>query len=306
KRKVLGGGTYATVYVARCKRTGQQVALKKLRRMAPPASGGVLQAAMREIKVLQELRHPHIVRLRETFQHKDTLVLVFDYAAGGDLELLLYGSSTGAAGAPGGTGDRGAAHMKALLEALSYCHEQGVLHRDVKPNNLLLGDQGQLILADFGLARYLPLEAAGEEDGDDDDDDDDGWYRPPELLYGCRTYGTCIDVWAAGCVFAEMMLRRVWFKGNSDVEQLRLIFEVLGTPSEATWPGVTSLPNYLKFTPMAPKDLATIFPDATPDALDLLRQLTCLCPRERPTARQALAHPYFTADPPPAPAGELP
>ncbi|GIL69035.1 hypothetical protein Vretifemale_15, partial [Volvox reticuliferus] len=448
------------------------------------------------IKVLQELRHPHVVRLRETFAHKETLVLVFDYAAGGDLELLLYPSNSGRdaggaaaiargdgggmvraggvdrvgrnggdGGGGGGVGDEEdvsrpplpagvvKAHMKALLEALAYCHEQGVLHRDVKPNNLLLDGQGELLLADFGLARYLPLEATGEEGEEDgktaglaakaaaaasaqqtaeDDngwrgsepegkgkrpaqpqlqlqpgqaaqgaeggkrrsrgggrgggrsvdgggghccvnaakdvgdgitgravvtdldvsdtlggscgDGDDGssrslnrwpmgrtaprdavglsredyarpvmthqigmrWYRPPELLFGCRTYGGGVDVWAVGCVFAEMMLRRVWFKGNSDVDQLRIIFEVLGTPTEECWPGVTRLPNYLKFSLTPPKDLATIFPDASPDALDLLAELTRLCPERRPTARQALSHPYFTSDPPPTPPGQLP
>ncbi|GFR51619.1 hypothetical protein Agub_g14046, partial [Astrephomene gubernaculifera] len=122
------------------------------------------------------------------------------------------------------------------------------------------------------------------------------WYRPPELLFGGRTYGAAVDVWAAGCVFAEMMLRRVWFRGSSDVDQLRLIFEVLGSPSESNWPGVSSLPNYLPFTPMPPQDLSKIFPAAAPHALDLLARMTRLCPQQRPTARQALAHPYFAAD----------
>ncbi|KAJ9512224.1 hypothetical protein QJQ45_012778 [Haematococcus lacustris] len=125
------------------------------------------------------------------------------------------------------------------------------------------------------------------------------WYRSPELLFGACNYDAGVDVWAAGCVFAEMLLGRVWLPGMSDMGQLTLIYAALGAPSEDTWPGVSQLKTYVPGNVQAPC-LKSLFPGVAPDALDLLQHLVRLNPADRITAQSALEHPYFSSHPAPA------
>lgn len=137
-----------------------------------------------------------------------------------------------------------------------------------------------------------------------------GWARPPELLMGSRYYGAAVDMWSVGCIFAEMRLRELLFRGDydTDISTLQKIFHILGTPTEANWPGFTSLPEYahLGIEPRDAPDPRKLFTSFKPDALDLLLQLLSMDPNQRLTALEALAHPFFTTDPSPTPPAQLP
>jgi len=172
---------------------------------------------------------------------------------------------------------------------------------------------GSVKLADFGLARVH-----GSPDRRLSPNVFARWYRPPELLLGATRYGPACDVWGAGMVLAELLLRRPWMPANGDVEQLSMIFGALGLPDAALgganagpggpWPGLADLPAWVPFRPAGapPPPLASQFPGAPADALDLLARMLSLDPARRPSAAACLAHPYFSNAPAPTPAGRLP
>lgn len=167
--------------------------------------------------------------------------------------------------------------------------------------NLLLAKDGQIKIADFGLAKMF-----GSPNRNMTSNVVTLWYRSPELLYGAREYGAAVDMWAVGCIFAEMLLRGPFLAGNNEVDQLGKIFHALGTPTEEQWPGMTSLPNFVEYSPCPGTPLKQIFTAASDDAIDLLSKMFAFNPGERITAAQALNHPYFSKDPPPTPPEKLP
>jgi cyclin-dependent kinase 7 len=280
------------------------------------AKEGVSVTALREIKLLKEMHSPHVVSLLDVFPHKRGICLVFEYMDS-DLAALAHDRSTVLTPADVKT------YVRALLAGLAACHGAGVLHRDVKPDNVLLSADGRVKLADFGLSRgprACASPRATAAAAATADPSPHGllparpltnavfarWYRAPELLYGSTLYGPPVDVWAAGCVLAELLLRRPWLPGASDVAQLGLIFGALGTPPPGAWPGVDALPAFVPFSERAPPPLAASFPGAPPDAVDLLARLVALNPAARITAADALAHPFFTRGEPPTPPHALP
>ena len=132
------------------------------------------------------------------------------------------------------------------------------------------------------------------------------WYRAPELLLGANQYGTGIDMWSVGCIFAELMLRTPFVAGETDIGQLKVIFSALGTPTEEEWPGLKSLPDYYEFEKFARTPLRTIFTAASPTALDLLEKMLTYDPLKRPSCQGALDHPYFHTQPRPTRPERLP
>jgi cyclin-dependent kinase 12/13 len=196
--------------------------------------------------------------------------------------------------------------MKQLLEGLAYCHAQKVLHRDIKGSNLLISHDGQLKLADFGLARAYDSEKQHEYTNRVIT----LWYRPPELLLGASMYGPAIDMWSAGCIFAELLLRKPILPGKNEFEQIDLIFKLLGTPDEAEWPRCKALKYYDLILSQVPRRYSNRFDEKfstlDPTAKDLLRKLLTLDPEKRISADEALNHEYFWTDPMPALPAELP
>uniref|UniRef100_A0A672M9W5 Cyclin-dependent kinase 7 n=1 Tax=Sinocyclocheilus grahami TaxID=75366 RepID=A0A672M9W5_SINGR len=172
---------------------------------------------------------------------------------------------------------------------------------DLKPNNLLLDENGVLKLADFGLAK-----AFGSPNRVYTHQVVTRWYRAPELLFGARMYGVGVDMWAVGCILAELLLRVPFLAGDSDLDQLTKIFEALGTPTEETWPGMSSLPDYVSFKPFPGTPLEHIFSAAGDDLLELLNGLFTFNPCTRTTASQALKIRYFSNRPGPTPGPQLP
>ncbi|XP_074900673.1 cyclin-dependent kinase 3 isoform X2 [Buteo buteo] len=193
KVEKIGEGTYGVVYKARNKRTGQLVALKKIR--LDSETEGVPSTAIREISLLKELKHPNIVRLLDVIHSQKKLYLVFEYL-NQDLKKYMDSSRTGEL--PLSLVKN---YLFQLLQGVSFCHSHRVIHRDLKPQNLLINEAGAIKLADFGLARAfgVPLRTYTHEVVT-------LWYRAPEILLGCKYYSTAVDIWSIGCIFAEMQL----------------------------------------------------------------------------------------------------
>eukprot|EP00743_Colponemidia_sp_Colp-15_P006981 GILK01007533.1.p1 GENE.GILK01007533.1~~GILK01007533.1.p1 ORF type:complete len:326 (-),score=37.14 GILK01007533.1:270-1247(-) len=290
----VGQGTYGVVYKAldKSSKPAKVVAIKKIRVVS--AREGVSFTALREIKLLQELRHPNIVDLIDVYSHNQNIHLVMDFMDT-DLELVIKDRNLvlTAADIKG--------YMLQLLRGLEHCHMNWVLHRDLKPSNLLLGSDGSVKLADFGLARMF-----GSPNREFTHQVVTRWYRAPELLFGAKYYGVGVDMWAVGCIFAELMLRTPYLPGDSDIDQLAKIFAALGTPNEDIWPGLTSLPDYVPFTEFPPTPFKALFTAASDDAIDLLAGFLRYDPNTRLTTSQALSHPYFTNAPSPTPPEMLP
>ncbi|KAJ1916258.1 Cyclin-dependent kinase catalytic subunit [Mycoemilia scoparia] len=277
----VGEGTYGVVYKARDKETGEIVAMKKIRLEADDE--GVPSTAIREISILKELQHENIVRLLDIVHSDAKLYLVFEFL---DMDLKKYMDSTAPHGLPPA---QVKSYMHQLIKGVAFCHSHRVLHRDLKPQNLLIDQSGMLKLADFGLGRTfgVPLRVYTHEVVT-------LWYRSPEILMGSRHYSVGMDIWSVGCIFAEMVQRRPLFPGDSEIDELFKIFRILGTPTEEIWPDVKSLPDYKPTFPRwSPQNLSTLLPKLDPLGIDLLQKMLIYNPAHRISAKQALLHPYF-------------
>uniref|UniRef100_A0A8C4RFK4 Cell division protein kinase 5 n=1 Tax=Erpetoichthys calabaricus TaxID=27687 RepID=A0A8C4RFK4_ERPCA len=296
KLEKIGEGTYGTVFKAKNRETHEIVALKRVR--LDDDDEGVPSSALREICLLKELKHKNIVRLHDVLHSDKKLTLVFEYC---DQDLKKYFDSC--------NGDLDPEIVKSfmyqLLKGLAFCHSRNVLHRDLKPQNLLINRNGELKLADFGLARAfgIPVRCYSAEVVT-------LWYRPPDVLFGAKLYSTSIDMWSAGCIFAELAnAGRPLFPGNDcDCENLpkNMYFlgsfffflksaTLLGTPTEEQWPTMTKLPDYKPY-PMYPAatSLVNVVPKLSATGRDLLQNLLKCNPVQRISAEESLQHPYFS------------
>ncbi|EPS96765.1 hypothetical protein FOMPIDRAFT_1025270 [Fomitopsis schrenkii] len=284
KIEKVGEGTYGVVYKAKDVTTGQVVALKKIRLEAEDE--GVPSTAIREISLLKELKDDNVVRLLDIVHADAKLYLVFEFL---DVDLKRYMEQANKVGSPI-TPDMVKKFTYQLNAGLLYCHSHRILHRDLKPQNLLIDKYDNLKLADFGLARAfgIPMRTYTHEVVT-------LWYRAPEVLLGSRHYSTAIDMWSVGCIFAEMVMRgHPLFPGDSEIDQIFKIFRVLGTPSEDNWPGVSQLPDYKPTFPhWSAQDLGDHVPVLDEDGLDLLRAMLTYDTTKRISAKRARTHPYF-------------
>lgn len=263
------------------------VAMKKIR--LEQEDDGVPSTALREISLLKELDHKNIVKLLDV-EHTQTpqrLYLVFEWV---DQDLKRYMDEIGRSPAGRLTPEAVRKFMHQLLSGLDYCHAKGVVHRDLKPQNLLIDKEGMLKIADFGLARAfcIPLRAYTHEVVT-------LWYRAPEVLMGQRKYGLGVDMWSVGTIFAELVNFSPLWAGDCEIDELFKIFRNLGTPNEQLWPGVEQLPDW---KPVFPQWPAASIKRAVPEGLDeeglnLLSQMFVYNPSDRISARASLAHSYF-------------
>jgi len=276
----LGEGTYATVFKGKSRLTDNLVALKEIRL---EHEEGAPCTAIREVSLLKDLKHANIVTLHDIVHTDKSLTLVFEYL---ERDLKQYMDDCGAILAMNNV----KLFLFQMLRGLAYCHARRVLHRDLKPQNLLINERGELKLADFGLARAksVPTKTYSNEVVT-------LWYRPPDVLLGSTEYSTPIDMWGVGCIFYEMASGRPLFPGSTVEDELHLIFKVLGTPTEDNWPGISrseELASY-KFPHYAAESLVARAPRLDPDGINMLNSFLCFEARKRVSAREAMKNPYF-------------
>lgn len=243
---------------------------------------GIPSTTLREIAVLRQLRHPNIVELNDVVQSEGRLYLVFEFV---DKDLKKYFEAS--EGPLAWQLIKSYTHQ--LLAGLEYCHVRGVMHRDLKPQNILVSRDGRLKIADFGLARAFvpPIRPFTHEVVT-------LWYRPPEILLGCKTYALPVDMWAVGTILAEMVTKRPLFPGDSEIDELYKIFRVCGTPNEEVWPGVTALQDWNDAFPVWPAiQISRLVPGLCDAGIDLLENLMAIDPKRRMSALEAMKHPYF-------------
>ena len=226
----IGEGTYGVVYKALDRISQQYVALKKVR--LDTEGEGVPSTALREISTLRELDHPNILKILDVVYDNDNIYMVFEHL---DMDLKKHMEDYKKKSNYHGAGDEGLglperlskSYLRQLLDGIAYCHDHRILHRDLKPQNLLIDSNGGIKMCDFGLARVfsLPMRNYTHEVVT-------LWYRAPEVLLGSKIYSTAIDVWSIGVIFYELAHKKPLFAGDSEIGQIFKIFRTLGSPTE--------------------------------------------------------------------------
>ncbi|KRY51466.1 Cyclin-dependent kinase 11B, partial [Trichinella britovi] len=291
-------GTYGVVYRAMEKRTGEIVALKRLK-MEKEREGFPI-TSLREVNMLMKVgKHPNVVNVLEVVvgSSMDKIYLVMEYVEH-DMKSLMETMKQ-----PFLVGEVKTL-TRQLLNGLYHLHDNWILHRDLKTSNLLLNHMGILKIGDFGLSReygsplrsYTPVVVTL-------------WYRAPELLLGIKEYSTSIDVWSVGCIFGEFLTLKPLFAGKSEIEQMNKIFKMLGTPNETIWPGYSSLPGVkrMTFAEYPFSSLRKHFGATLSDkGFDLMNKLLTYDPKARISAFDAMAHEWFHEEPRPIHPSQFP
>ncbi|GAB2221334.1 hypothetical protein Droror1_Dr00012509 [Drosera rotundifolia] len=290
----ISEGAYGIVFKARDKKTGEIVALKKLK-LGGAEREGFPVYFLREINCLMSFNHPSIINVKEVvIDDSDVgfgnVFMAMEYMEY-DLKALMEARKQHF------SQSEVKCLMLQLLEGVKYLHDNWVIHRDLKTSNLLLNNSCELKICDFGMARqygsplkpYTSLVVTL-------------WYRAPELLLGAKEYSTAVDMWSVGCIMAELLANKPLFEGKDEVDQLDKIFRLLGTPNEKIWPGHSDLPGVkVKFVQQRYNVLHKLFPRASftgspvlsEMGLDLLSKLLTYNPEERISAEEALDHSWF-------------
>ncbi|KAG5463901.1 hypothetical protein LSCM1_00074 [Leishmania martiniquensis] len=286
----LGQGAYGIVWRAVERKHNRIVALKKIYDAFQNSTDA--QRTFREIMFLHRLHHPNIIKLlhvHRAYNDRD-IYLVFEYMET-DLHVVIRANIL--------EDIHKQFIIYQLLKTMKYLHSAEILHRDMKPSNLLVNSDCTMKVADFGLARSI-LSLEGEQASRPvlTDYIATRWYRPPEILLGSTRYTKGVDMWSVGCILGELMLGKPIFPGRSTTNQLELICSVTGMPSAADVAATNSqfahaMLRDIHFTHR--RTFAELLPSASPDALDLIQRLMCFNPNRRITAAEALEHPYVAA-----------
>uniref|UniRef100_A0A0D6QXK6 mitogen-activated protein kinase n=1 Tax=Araucaria cunninghamii TaxID=56994 RepID=A0A0D6QXK6_ARACU len=289
-QEVVGKGSYGVVGSAIDTHTGERVAIKKINDVFEHVSDAT--RILREIKLLRLLRHPDVVEIKHIMlppsrrEFKDIYV-VFELMES-DLHQVIKANDDL-------TPEHYQFFLYQLLRALKYIHTANVFHRDLKPKNILANADCKLKICDFGLARVSFNDAPSAIFWTDYVAT--RWYRAPELCGSFFSkYTPAIDIWSIGCIFAEMLTGKPLFPGKNVVHQLDLMTDLLGTPSAESTSRIRNEKARRYLSSMRRKQpipFSQKFPNADPLALRLLERLLAFDPKDRPTAEEALADPYF-------------
>jgi len=280
--RALGDGTYGSVCLGKNVDNGEQVAVKVMKRKYKS-----WQEAMdlREVKSLKKLNHANIVKLKEVIRENDTLYFIFEFMKENLYQMMKARYEK----------NRYFPEplirniMFQVFQGLSFMHKHGYFHRDIKPENLLCNGSENVKIADFGLAREIRSRPPYT------DYVSTRWYRAPEVLLRSTNYSSPIDIWACGAIIAELYALKPLFPGSSEVDEIFRIVRVLGTPTKDIWPEGLKLAQAMnfKYPQCVPTSLKTLIPNASSEALQLIKDCLEWDPKKRPTAQQCLRYPYF-------------
>ncbi|KAM9449504.1 serine/threonine-protein kinase ICK-like isoform 2-T2 [Clarias gariepinus] len=275
----LGDGTYGSVTLSRCLESGELVAIKKMKRKFYSWEECM---NLREVKSLKKLNHANVIKLKEVIRENDQLYFVFEYMKENLYQLMKERSRMFPESAVRNI-------MFQILQGLAFIHKHGFFHRDLKPENLLCMGPELVKIADFGLAREIRSCPPYTEYVST------RWYRAPEVLLKSKSYSSPIDQWAVGCIMAELYTLRPLFPGSSEVDTIFKICQVLGTPKKNDWPEGSQLAASMNFRwpQCVPTSLTTLIPNASSEAIQVMRDLLQWDPKKRPAVGQVLRYPYF-------------
>ncbi|KAK4022115.1 mitogen-activated protein kinase p38b isoform X1 [Daphnia magna] len=285
----VGSGAYGQVCSAVDSKTENKVAIKKLAR--PFQSAIHAKRTYRELRLLKHMNHENVIGLLDVFTPASSLadfqdVYMVTHLMGADLNNIVKTQKL--------SDDHVQFLVYQILRGLKYIHSAGIIHRDLKPSNIAVNEDCELKILDFGLARPTETEMTGYVAT--------RWYRAPEIMLNWMRYSQTVDIWSVGCIMAELLTSRTLFPGTDHIQQLNLIMELLGKPSEEFMDKISSdsARNYIRsLPPMKRKDFKQVFKGASPLAIDLLEKTLELDADKRINAEEALAHPYLAqyADP---------
>ncbi|CAD6270310.1 unnamed protein product [Miscanthus lutarioriparius] len=297
----IGEGTSGIVYKARDRRTGETVAIKRLRAGAGNGNGegdAFDETFRREVRCLEACRgHPCLVELRAAHRDPAGAFLVMEYAGRSLAEAMRLQQQDHHRAEPERRPfpePEARRVMRRLLEGVAAMHARGLLHRDLKPDNVLLDGRGGVKICDFGLSRAADNGTGGAPYTA-------GvatlWYRAPELILGSADYDAGVDTWALGCIMAELLAGGApLFPGRSEMDQLNRVFDTLGMQDMVSWPGFARLPR--AGSPLCrrgrpPSRLRELFPALSAAGFDVLAGLLACRPDRRLTTADALRCPWF-------------
>lgn len=301
--RILGQGAYGVVFSAFDKKTKRYVAVKKVEEVFDTITDS--KRMLREIKILQSLKHENVTSLidvivpkTQSYRKFNSVIVVLDLMDT-DLYHIIYSEQRLSI-------DHRRYFMYQLLRGMKYIHSANILHRDLKPSNILVNANCDLKICDFGLARVQngssnsSLLTQGNGDANEQDFMSEyvttRWYRAPEVLLTSGQYGPELDIWSIGCIFAELVLRKPLFPGKSTLNQLSVINEKIGSPTDHDLRAITNVKarKYMRSLPQRPMvNWSELLRGATAEEVDLIKKMLTWDPTRRITAEEAIEHPYF-------------
>lgn len=286
----IGYGAFGVVWAVTDPRTGKRIALKKM----PNVFQNIVSSkrVYRELRMLCFFKHENVIQALDILQpdpvdHMDELYVVTELMQS-DLHKIIVSSQPLSS-------DHVKVFLYQILRGLKYLHSVGILHRDIKPGNLLVNSNCLLKICDFGLARSEEPDRSKEMTQEVVTQ----YYRSPELLSGATHHSYGVDMWSVGCIFAELLGRKILFQAQSPIQQLNQVIKLLGTPhpediresgaSEGAFQYIMSQP----YQPPAIHTLHNLSSRANHEAVHLLCRMLVFNPYKRISVADALSHPYL-------------